>query len=169
MNTSATRGPRPESPATRMLRRTKWVGECLEFTGSKRNGYGVLTVGSRVDGTRRLMKAHRVAWEAANGRPIPPGLLVLHKCDNPPCVNPEHLFLGTPKDNTRDMVDKGRHKYGHQVGSANGRARLTEADVVEMRRLAALGETAASLALRFRVAKTTASQVVTRKTWRNVA
>jgi len=61
----------------------------------------------------RKLYAHRVAWEEANG-PIPEGMCVLHRCDNPPCVNPEHLFLGTHRDNTQDMLAKGR---GSNIGS----------------------------------------------------
>jgi hypothetical protein len=76
--------------------------ECWEFAGPTRKGYGQLGVGSG-----RHISAHRISWELANG-PIPDGMQVLHTCDNPPCVNPAHLFLGTHQDNMDDMVAKGR-------------------------------------------------------------
>lgn len=74
---------------------------CWMWTASCGHGYGRLNTGERVH------RAHRVAWGIAHGS-IPDGLCVLHKCDNPPCVNVDHLFLGTLKDNVRDMVSKGR-------------------------------------------------------------
>ncbi len=77
------------------------VGECWEFDGNISHGYGRLTV----DGKRVL--AHRYSYEKFVG-PILEGLMVCHKCDNPPCVNPDHLFLGTQLDNIRDCIAKGR-------------------------------------------------------------
>lgn len=72
-----------------------WTGARFPF------GYGAIKIGGRPRG------AHRTAWELVNG-PIPEGLNVLHHCDNPPCVNPAHLFLGTLRDNALDMFAKGR-------------------------------------------------------------
>lgn len=82
----------------------------MEWTGTiGAHGYAQVSVGNK---TRR---AHRYAWELTNG-PIPDGLVVCHKCDNPICVNPSHLFLGTSADNTADKVRKGRQAKGEGHG-----------------------------------------------------
>ena len=76
---------------------------CLEFIGARtKAGYGTMYV----DGVTRL--THRLAWEVAYG-PIPAGMQVCHHCDNPPCCNPNHFFIGTAADNAADKVSKGRH------------------------------------------------------------
>ena len=78
--------------------------ECWEFQGSlSETGYSKV----RDSQKDKMVRGHRVVWEYHNG-PIPNGMCVLHKCDNPSCVKLEHLFLGTQKDNMRDMISKGR-------------------------------------------------------------
>jgi hypothetical protein len=84
-----------------LLAKAEWQGECLVWTGARSRGYGHLYV----DGAWH--PAHRLAWVAEHG-PIPSGLFVLHRCDNRPCFNIEHLFLGTQADNLADMDAKGR-------------------------------------------------------------
>lgn len=107
---------------------------CWTWAGASRGpGYGVLQTGSRMDGTRGMALAHRVSWELHYG-PIPEGLWVLHQCDRPSCVRPEHLFLGTPQDNTDDMWRKGRARaYGRSV------VRMTAFEVLAVRHLLAFG------------------------------
>ena len=80
--------------------------ECWEWIGCRSNkGYGWI-----VDDDSQQMVASRFSWRLHNG-PIPDGMLICHTCDNPPCVNPQHLFLGTKTDNMRDMVAKGRGRW----------------------------------------------------------
>lgn len=84
---------------------------CLEWKGTRTfENYGRLFV------RRRSIRAHRLAWELVHG-PIPDGLCVCHQCDNPPCVNPDHLFLGSHQDNNRDAVRKGRSRWARKTWS----------------------------------------------------
>jgi hypothetical protein len=94
-----------------------------------KNGYGVMTVGDKP------LRAHRIAYEEFVGK-IEDGLHVLHRCDNPSCINPEHLFLGTNAENMKDKVNKGRHAFGEKSGSA----KLTEEQVIEIKKRLAAGE-----------------------------
>lgn len=101
--------------------------ECWIWTAATVCGYGCIGYGAG-----KIAKAHRVSWELHNG-PIPGGLCVLHHCDNPLCVNPDHLFLGTRKDNSDDMIAKGRDRKLPQPGESNGMAKLCAADVAFIR------------------------------------
>jgi len=98
------------------------------------------------------------------GRPIPSGLFVCHHCDNPPCCNPAHLFLGTPGDNIRDAARKGRMAHGERSATS----KLTEDQVLEIRSHSAAGESYASIARRFPCSNRTVSAVVRRHTWRHI-
>jgi len=140
---------------------------CWPWTGSggrARGGgvYGHIKAGPIIHTT------HRLAWEYANG-PIPDGLMVLHRCYNPPCCNPAHLFLGTALDNNRDREAKGRGVNVRPFGSgaANPQARLTEAQVREIRRLVGSMSNGA-IGRRFGVAPQTVSKIATGKRWANV-
>lgn len=96
----------PDQHAVRFWKGLRPDGDCLVWTGYRaQNGYGRCYMGGRAP-----LYTHRVAWELANGQPIPDGMSVLHRCDNPPCCNPSHLFLGTQPDNLADMYAKGRYK-----------------------------------------------------------
>lgn len=156
-----------KNPGERLWPRLTPKGECWEWMGSRNeHGYG----GLRVD--KVLVKAHRLAWELTFG-PIPAGLDVLHHCDNPPCCNPVHLFLGTALDNSQDMVKKGRHACasgtGHLPhGTDHWAAKLTPADVADIRR--AVGTvTISELARRYGVARATVRAVRDGQTWKVTA
>lgn len=106
---------------------------CHHWTASTNKfGYGKIKAG---DSGWKL--AHRVAWEFANG-PVPKGLYVLHTCDNPGCVNPSHLYLGSYKDNAQDR--ERRDRGNHAKGSAHGRSKLSADQVVGIKKLYSSGE-----------------------------
>ena len=119
---------------------------CWPWTASLHgNGYGQFNVSHG-----HPVNAHRVAWELMDG-PIPDGLDVLHSCDNPPCCNPLHLFLGTAKDNAADMVAKGRNRHGDARGMRHPNSKLTDDAVRQIRAAVAVGEPKRAIARRFGV------------------
>lgn len=135
---------------------------CIEWQGSRTSaGYGQLKRNGRV------MYAHRLAYEGAHG-PIPAGMCVCHACDNPACVNPEHLWIGTKGDNLRDMCAKGRHTKAGAAGEKNRNAKLTAEAVVEIRRMRAAGATYRAIAARFGITRVTASLVARGRAWKHV-
>ena len=128
--------------ADRLLLRRRIDGDCWIYTGSKtRDGYGVLGVGRG-----KQLRAHRASYEAFVGT-IPQGLSVCHTCDVPLCINPAHLFVGTPKDNTSDMHRKGRARPPR--GETHPMAKLTDVEVLSIRRLRASGRSLNFIAQRF--------------------
>jgi len=147
---------------------------CREWTASRdKNGYGRF----RVSGVSAL--AHRVAWCLEHGA-VPDGLCVLHRCDNPPCVNGEHLFLGTQADNNADMVAKGRQVAGISRGDAHGsrrhpeclvrgekhpNSRLTEGKVNRIFALRAQGLSQTRIACACGVNQSSVSDVLRGKSW----
>ncbi|MBV8885564.1 MAG: HNH endonuclease [Chroococcidiopsidaceae cyanobacterium CP_BM_RX_35] len=131
------------------------MDECVLWKGSKLpTGYGFF----RRNGKR--IYAHRDAYEKVFGK-IPDGVFVCHKCDNPSCIKSEHLFLGTPKENSRDIVSKDRHSYGGR----NGMARLAEQDIIEIRKLYAAGKNQQEIAKLFKASRCYISEVVHGKKW----
>ena len=137
---------------------------CWPWTGAATEGYGAISVRRGV-----ARRAPRVAWELQVG-PIPDGLVVCHACDNPPCVNVNHLFLGTHADNARDKIAKGRGtKPPILAGERNRQAKLTDEAVRLMRAAYDAGETMRSLSRRFGVSRPVVSGVVRRESWKHVS
>ena len=141
--------------------------ECWAWRGAiDQKGYGAVKVGGK------KQSAHRVSWKLFRG-PIPSGLCVLHHCDNPGCVNPEHLFLGTPRDNARDCVKKGRHNFSvhpecHVRGERAWNAKLTEEDVRAIRREFTLGTNRKDMARRFGIGCKHIWAIANGRLWKHV-
>ena len=114
----------------------------------------------------RSQRAHRVAYELACG-PIPDGLQVNHHCDNPACIRPDHLYVGTQRENIADAVRRGRHGRA-RPGSRHHNAKLTEDDVREMRRRANGGESHTAISADFPVGRDVVSRIVRGLEWRHV-
>lgn len=176
-------GPVPSHDAT--------LGPCWVWTAAcNRDGYGVIKPG----GGKRQVKAHRVSLEWARG-PIPDGQMVLHRCDNPPCVSPDHLYVGDAQQNARDAVARGRTATGERSwasrhpesirrgerhwsrfhpgktarGERHGRHKLTAAQVTEIRERYAAAPTRGAftqLGLAFGVNRSQISSIVRGKAWR---
>lgn len=133
-----------------------WVWRLARFT----TGYGVARTPKSLPG-HKLLSAHRLAYEAYVG-PIPPKMAICHRCDVPACCNPAHLFLGTPADNSADMVAKSRQAHG----SRHGGAKLADAQVIEIRARYACGGTShRKLAKEFGVTHTMIGYILRRDNW----
>ena len=133
---------------------------CWEWRAARqRTGYGAVWFG------RRVVQVHRVAWTLTNG-PIPEGKLICHRCDNPPCANPAHLFLGMDDDNVRDKEQKGRANHAHS--DARPSAKLTSDDVREIRRMLAGGLLQQDIADRYGVDASQVSRIGSGHLWRHV-
>ena len=147
--------------AQRFWAKVKKTDTCWEWIGVKdSHGYGRVSIGHR-----GLKTASRVSWEISKG-PIPDGLFVLHKCDNPPCVRPEHLFLGTHLDNVLDCKAKGRQN--HPRGEKNGVPKLTVEKVLEIRSLRESGLTFRAIGSMYGIAHRTVQNIDKRIKWSHV-
>ncbi len=135
---------------------------CMEFTGALDGSrYGIVWKDSRNRG------AHILTYEYYNG-PFPDFLCVLHKCDNPPCCNPSHLFLGTKKDNFDDMVSKGRDVRYFRRGTEVNTAVLTEDDVLNIYRLLDEGFSQQEIADIYRVSKPAIGNINRGENWKHL-
>lgn len=156
---------------------TNKTDTCWNWTGSNHKSYGKILINGKSHYT------HRISYEISVG-PIPKGLHVLHRCDNPACINPEHLFLGTPLDNALDRKLKGRNNSESRSGDNHftknrpdliargekcGSSRLKESEVREIRRLHSLGESKMSLSNKFNTARSNISSIVNFKAWKHIS
>lgn len=153
------------TPAARFWRKVDKSGECWEWRGALvRRGYGAFTVTAGV-----LLRAHRVAWVFTRGA-IPPGKFICHRCDNPACVRPAHLFVGDALSNAQDRQRKGRSRAPR--GENHGRAKLSWASVKAIRAEYERGRNRFQpgnrrmLAARYGIKPSVIRDVVNRKTWR---
>jgi len=157
----------------RFWSKVKKTETCWLWQASKRNkGYGAFVWcknGEVVQG-----RAHRFSWEIHNGA-IPNGMCVLHKCDVPACVNPEHLFLGTKADNNNDMVMKGRHvpggtyvKGNYLRGTDHHAAKMTPALVRDMRKDRNIGMSYSMLSKKYNIGISATWRICKRKAWAHI-
>lgn len=134
---------------------------CKEWTGSKNSSFGH---GQWRNEAGRIELTHRAAWRMFIG-PIPDGMSVLHKCDNPACVNPKHLFLGSQSDNMHDMWGKGRANPKTRSGEKHAMSKLTEEAVLDIRGSQLSGVALAKL---YGVSPTTICDVRKRRIWNHI-
>ena len=131
---------------------------CWEWTASKARGYGQM--GTMSNGRSVTFRAHRLSWLIHHG-PVPAGMDVCHRCDNPACVRPDHLFVDTHRANLRDASTKGRTA----IGGRNGRARLDPSAVAEIRSRVAAGEKSSDVALSVGVSYSHVRDIVNHRRW----
>lgn len=160
------RGPAGE-PLTDRINRIGWdvtPSGCWEWRGARNGGYGLVWEDSA---PRRVT---RMLFELASGIPVDEGLVVMHSCDNPPCVNPAHLSLGTPADNIADMISKGRDNFGTPPRNGGGgrTPRLRVEDVRAIRTRVAAGESQAAVGADYGLRGGYINNIVHRRRWATV-
>lgn len=143
-------------PKQRFWAKVNKTPSCWLWTGAKDGGgYGICTIGGK------NYSAHKLSWQWANHINVPEGQVLLHDCDTPNCVRPDHLKPGTQKNNVEDRVNKGRSARGRN----NGRARLKKKDVKRIKSLRNKGWTESAIAKLFGVGRSTISNILHGRTW----
>jgi len=148
----------------------EWTQRCMKPYGrSVARGYGIISVWE--NGKVRNISIHRKSFELFNG-PIPDGLCVLHRCDNPPCFEPSHLFLGTRQENNADMFQKGRNRHGNFYGNMPSRKGqkayhriLKETEVKKIFELRKSGISALGISYFYNVSKSAIYKILQRRRW----
>lgn len=160
-------GPKPwtrEQWVAGFFNKVQKTESCWNWIGLTNNkGYGIINRHH----SHRMTVASRVSWEIHRG-PIPEGIFVCHHCDNPLCVNPDHLFLGSQTDNMRDCVKKGRLNVADHRGKQNPFSKLTDSDIRCIRSLAN-SLTQQAIADRFGIKQCHVSKIVLRQSWNHVS
>ncbi len=152
------------SDKCKILNRHKKVDGCWEWQGKINNsGYGCFS--DVIDGKKTEIRAHRKSYEIFKGE-IPESLCVCHKCDNPSCCNPEHLWIGTPKENTQDCIKKGRFLNAKKRADLSGK--LTEGQVIEMRNLYREGYSQRELQEKYKMSQSQVSGILTYRFWKQL-
>jgi hypothetical protein len=137
----------------------------LWLSNTDSDGYGLFLVRKGV-----TARAHRMAWELAHAEEIPVGLFVCHRCDNPACIRPDHLFLGTVQENRADCIAKGRHAHGAKHSARpNSNARVTADQVRCIRGRVGAGEPQKNLCAEFGMSPAAISMIVHGQRWKHVA
>jgi hypothetical protein len=144
----------------KIMSHVKIENECFVWLrGKDKNGYGCITF------DKESLRTHREMYRLKKGN-IEPGKMVCHTCDNTSCCNPKHLYLGTAKQNTADMINRKRNLT--DSGGFLGRSKLTKEDVIEIRKLLDLGVTQAHLARKYSIGRDAIYCIKARRTWKHV-
>lgn len=143
--------------ATRFWEKVNKTESCWLWTGALlKTGYGSIRINNK------SVRAHRVAYELSVGK-IPDGMIILHSCDNPLCVNPSHLRIGNKRENMADAIERGQHKTGER----HAKSKLSNNDVATIRAALSAGVTGRYLAKKFSVDETTISHIKSSKSWKH--
>lgn len=147
----------------RLWNRTDRSSGCWIWTGCvDGSGYGLISLNGK------MVKTHRLSWVLSNGQ-IPEGLFVCHHCDNRKCINPDHLFIGTNKDNMQDKVRKGRKNGGGPaMGEHNGSAKMNAKKVIKIRELHKNGMSEKKISKQIGVGKSQVHRIIARQNWKQV-
>jgi HNH endonuclease len=146
---------------------TDKTGDCWLWVGERRpNGYGRFYLGF-FNGKITTISAHRYAWQRAN-RPLLPGEVIRHICDNPPCVRPDHLLAGSHRDNVHDAIARGRITQGFRKGEKHLAAKLHDTDIPQIRSLLDAGVSQRKIADQFGVNPSQISRIAAGVRWRHL-